>query len=559
MARRNTIVLALFASAMMGLAACAKAPEEAFVAAANPYAVRAGAEVLAAGGSALDAGIAVQTVLTLVEPQSSGLGGGAFLLYWDSAREKLFAYDGRETAPASAKADLFLTPSGEAMDFFQAVIGGRSVGAPGLVALLAEAHRAHGVLPWADLFKPAERLAGQGFRLSPRLHAMLARDPVLPSVPPARALFYQPSGAPHAVGALIKNPALAESFALLAAQGSDVFYSGALGQKIVAAVRNAPRNPGLLSLTDLASYQARARQPLCRPYRRYTVCGMPPPSSGGVGVLQILGILQHFDLAALAPESFAAVHLISEASRLAYADRARYLADDDFVPVPLDSLLAPDYLARRAALIDPERALAQPQAGDFAGAREAGRDRPLPSTTHFTIRDHEGNIASMTSSIEAPFGSHMMVGGFFLNNQLTDFAFAPADAANAPAGGKRPLSSMAPVIIFDQTGAPVAALGSPGGKRIIAYVALTIIALLDWQMPVADAIALARHVAIDAVELEEGSALTTLAPELERAGHKVKSVRLTSGLHGLSRLHGFWRGGADPRREGEVIAVPRRP
>lgn len=538
--------------------------EHGLVAVAHPEAARAAVEILQAGGSALDAGIAAQAMLTLVEPQSSGLGGGAFLLYWDEGEKKLFAYDGRETAPEAISPDVFLDDDGKPLDFFQAVPGGRSVGVPGVVAMLGDAHRLHGQLAWRDLFAPAQQKAEQGFALSPRLHEMLARDPLLPRLPQSAALFYDDDGTPLPVGTLIKNPQLAQSLATLAQEGAQSFYTGTIAEQILSAVREAPINPGLLSARDLSAYRARMREPLCRPYREVVVCGFPPPTSGGVAVLQILGMVEKFNLSLFKPgrlDEDEGIHFISEASRIAYADRAHYLADPDFVSVPVQQLLSRDYLKARAREIDFDDAHPAPQPGQFddVSLAPANADIALPSTTHFSIRDKAGNLLSMTSSIEAPFGSHIMSGGFFLNNQLTDFSFLPErdgkPIANAAAPGKRPLSSMAPIIVFNQEGEPVAALGSPGGRRIIAYVVQTLIALIDWGLSPQSAVSLPRHVAMDKLELEEGTELARLrADSLKRMGHEVEIKPLTSGLHVLAKQNGRWRGGADPRREGVVLS-----
>ncbi len=553
---------------LLALSACAARGAPFMVASANPHASRAGYEILQQGGSALDAAVAVQAVLTLVEPQSSGIGGGAFLLHWEPQTGTLSAYDGRETAPAQITPDLLLNQDGKPLDLFEAIVSGRSVGVPGVVALFAQAHKDHGRLPWQRLFAPAIDLAETGFALSPRLHGMLGWSPVLGRRPKANALFFdQPPGAarpPHPLpaGSLVKNRELAQSLRLIADHGAPAFYTGQLAGQIVRAVRRAPKNPGLLSARDMAAYAALRRAPVCRFYRGFKVCGVGPPSSGGIAILQILGILEGFDLAALPPGSLEAVHLISEASRLAYADRARYIADPGFFPVPVEALLAPAYLKKRARLISRDRAL-RPE--DLAPGLENAPPLAdmaayaLPATTHFTIRDARGAVVSMTSSIEAPFGSQLMAGGFFLNNQLTDFSFLPRRGgraiANAPAPGKRPLSSMAPVIVFDRRGAFFAALGSPGGPRIIAYVAQTLIALIDWTLPMQEAINLPRHAARGrGLELEEGTRLEALIPRLRALGHAPEARRLTSGLHGIQNRDGRLLGGADPRREGVVRA-----
>lgn len=427
------------------------------VVAANPHAVAAGTEMIEAGGSAVDALIATQMVLNLVEPQSSGIGGGAFLLHFEAATGEVTAYDGRETAPAQATPDLFLKPDGTPESFREMIVGGRPVGTPGVLRMLEQAHKAHGRLPWARLFEPAIALAENGFEVSPRLHELIAAVPALKLSPVTRAYFHGPDGEPLPVGHRLRNPELAATLRLIAAGGADAFYKGPLAARIVDAVRNAPVNPGRLSLDDLASYQARERKAVCRPYRQWRACGMPPPTSGGVTVLQILGLLEHFDLSRLDPLSADAAHLLAEASRLAFADRAMYLADPDFVAVPVEGLLAPDYLARRAALIDPERTMGKAVAGTPAMVEAAFAPAPagdFPSTSHISIVDADGNAASMTTSIESAFGSKLMVGGFLLNNQLTDFSFRPQTpdgrtVANRVEAGKRPRSSMSPFLVFD--------------------------------------------------------------------------------------------------------------
>ena len=426
--------------------------ERHMIAAANPLAARAGLDILRQGGSAVDAAIAAQLVLNLVEPQSSGIGGGGFMLTSSAADGTVRAYDGRETAPAAATPDLFLGEDGEPLGFYDAVIGGRAVGVPGLLAMLEAAHQRHGRLPWPRLFEPAISLAEQGFAISPRLHMLIGEAPGLDRYAAARGYFLTPGGAPKAIGERLVNPAFAATLRTIAAEGAGALYHGAIAADIVAAVRGAPGNPGLMTLDDLAAYEAKQGQALCRPYRRWTVCGMGPPSSGGVTSLEILGLLESFDVSALAPGSAAAVHLISEASRLAYADRARFLADSDFVAVPVRGLLDTAYLARRAALIDPARSMgealpgAPPYDDGALGADDPGSEQA--STTHLSVVDGEGNAVSMTTSIESAFGSRLMVRGFMLNNQLTDFSFRPAidgvPVANRAEPGKRPRSSMAP-------------------------------------------------------------------------------------------------------------------
>jgi gamma-glutamyltranspeptidase/glutathione hydrolase len=510
------------------------------VAAAHPLAVDAGYSVLEKGGSAVDAAIAVQLVLGLVEPESSGIGGGAFLLHWSARERTLGTYDGRETAPAAARADRFQQKSGGPMDFAQAVVGGRSVGVPGVLRMLEAVHRRHGVLPWGTLFEDAISAAEQGFAMSPRLHAQLAAEPFLREDADARRIFYRPDGKAKATGTRITNPQYGATLRAVAAQGADAFYRGAIAQDIVRAVRSHP-SPGDLTEADLAAYQPVERAAVCAPYRMWRLCSMGPPSSGGIAVLQILGLLERTSFAALPPQSAAAVHLFAEAGRLAYADRARYVGDPAFVTVPTQKLLQPDYLDERARLIG-ERSMRRAPAGDTEAI----------GTSHLTVVDAAGDIVSMTTTIESTFGSRVMVRGFLLNNQLTDFDFLPG-SANEVGPGKRPRSSMAPTIVFDRDGRPQAALGSPGGPNIINYVAKALVGILDWGLDLQAAIALPNFGSRNGPTLiEEGSRYEALTQELEARGHEVRIVPLTSGLHGIERLPDGWRGGADPRREGRV-------
>lgn len=527
------------------------------VAAAHPLAVAAGLEILDAGGTAGDAMIAVQLVLNLVEPHASGLGGGAFLLHYDAASRKLQAYDGRETAPAAATPELFMR-DGKPMPFREAVNGGRSVGTPGVTRLLETAHRKHGKLPWSRLFKPAIDLAEQGFPLSNRVHALLQREGALGREPAARAYFLTADGAPKPAGTILRNPEFARTLRLIAEGGADAFYRGDIARDIVDAVRKHPSNPGMLSTADLADYQVREVDPLCAPYRVFRVCGMPPSSSGGIAVLQILGMLSHRDLSAVAPGSAQAVHLLAEAGRLAYADRNRWVADDRFVEVPVRGLLDPAYLAARAKLIQPSQSMGKAEAGVPPGARIAYADdtvEEVAGTSHIAIVDGKGNAVSMTTTIENFFGSRIMVRGFLLNNQLTDFNFNPFDngrpVANAVAPGKRPRSSMAPTVVFNSNGDLHLVIGSPGGSRIINYVAKTLIATLDWGLDIQAAIALPNSGSRNGpTEIESGTVYETLSAPLAAMGHDVQVLDMTSGLHGILRVNNGWQGGADPRREG---------
>lgn len=552
-------------------------PKTYFIAAANPYAVDAGAAILERGGSAVDAAIAVQAVLGLVEPQSSGFGGGAFMLHYDPRSDVLESYDGREVAPATATPDRFLTADGEPMNFYDAVVGGLSVGVPGVVKMLERAHIDHGHLPWPDLLSPAAKLSEEGFHVSPRLHDLLARIPRLQQLPAAAAYFYGEDGLPRPVGFLLKNPEYAHTLRILSEQGTAAFYEGEIAEAIVSAVNGGP-NPGGMTLADLANYRPIKREPVCSTYREYEICSMAPPSSGGVTLLQILKLLEPFDMAAAGEGSAEALHLLFEASRLAYADRNQYLADQDKAAEDgglsqeelIGGLLNPPYLADRAKLIDASVAAAQVLPGDpsvysfdlearpgaWSGLAADASPEP-PSTSHFVIVDGEGRVVSMTTTVEFAFGSHLMAGGMILNNQLTDFSFLPerdgAPIANAVAPGKRPRSSMSPVIVFDKEGSVWAALGSPGGPAIIGYVVKTLIALIDWDLPLQAAIDV-PHAVYPRGEplLEEGGYDSQILAALRVRGHAVNERGLTSGLHGFKRNEGgSYDGGADPRREGE--------
>jgi len=507
------------------------------VAAAHPLAVDAGYSVLKLGGSALDAAIAVQLVLGLVEPESSGIGGGAFLLYWSAKDRTLRTYDGRETAPAAAKPDRFLKQDKTPEDFIDAVVGGRSVGVPGVLRMLELAHRRHGRLPWNELFQYAIFAAEEGFTMSPLLHEVLEQEPFLRKDPQASRIFYQ-DGKAKAVGTRVVNPEYGATLRSIGLQGADAFYRGEIARDIVRAVRSHAR-PGDLAEEDLAGYRALEREPLCGPYRQWRVCSMAPPSSGGVAVLQILGLLERSKFERAPPHSAAAVHFFSEAGRLAYADRARYVGDPDFVQIPLKKLLAPSYLDQRAKLIG-ERSMRTAMPGDTESI----------GTSHVSIVDAEGNVAAMTTTIEASFGSRIMVRGFLLNNELTDFDFTPG-GPNAVAPGKRPRSSMAPTIVFDRDNEVHLAIGSPGGPNIINYVAKALVAMLDWRLEVQSAVAVPNFGSRNGPTLlERSTSYEKLRPELEARGHEVRLNRLASGLHGVERVPGGWRGGADPRREG---------
>lgn len=534
------------------------------VAAANPLAVDAGYQIIKAGGSAVDAAIAVQLVLTLVEPQSSGIGGGSLMLVWDG--HKVSAVDGRETAPAAATDQLFMK-EGKPMAFYDGVVGGRSVGAPGTVRALALAHQRYGKLPWASLFTPAITLAEQGFIISPRLATLLQKDPYLARDPEARAYFYLPDGTPKPAGSRLSNPVLAKVLKTLAQEGPDAFYRGPLAEAMVAKVRQHPSNPGVLAAADLASYHAKLRDGLCFDYRQREICGFPTPSSGTIALGQIFGMLAHHDMAALKPvqgpdgqpaASAEAVHLYSEAARLAFADRNQYVADGDFVSVPVTGLLDKSYLAERARLIGP-RSMGLAKPGTPPQAQVMGRDATpeLPSTSQISIVDKEGMAVSMTSSIEDAFGSRLMVNGYLLNNQLTDFSFTSMDAAGLPVAnrlepGKRPRSSMSPLLVFDKpSGKLEMSLGSPGGSAIINYVGKVLLGTQDWGLNLQQAINLPNFGSRNGpTELEQGRTPPAVIEGLKARGHEVVLSEQTSGLQGVERNAGGWFGAADPRREG---------
>ncbi len=529
------------------------------VVSANPHASRAGYEVLRDGGSAVDAAIATQLVLNLVEPQSSGIGGGAFLVHFNAADKALATYDGRETAPAAARPDRFLDAGGRPIRFGDAVNNGKSVGVPGLLRMMELAHRRHGRLPWAALFEPAIRIAEGGFAISPRLALQIASDPFLKSNAASRAYFFDAAGHPMPAGTLLRNPALALVLRNVAAGGTDTFYEGDVARDIVGAVRNHPR-PGDITEADLAGYQAKTRDSLCGRYRAYMLCGMPPPSSGAVAVLALLGTLERFDMAGMQPGSAEAVHVFSEAGRLAYADRDAYVADPDFISVPVAGMLDKDYLARRSALIRADASMGRALPGQPAGATALAPDEnsELAATSHLSVVDAQGNAVAMTTTIESQFGSRIMVRGFLLNNQMTDFSFVPAEngrpVANRVEGGKRPRSSMAPTLVFGADGRLVLAVGSPGGNAIINHVAKTLVGVLDWKRDIQQAAALPNMGSRNrATELERGSQIERLAAPLRAMGHDVVVIDSTSGVHGIAISPEGLSGGADPRREGTAL------
>ncbi|MFZ1431309.1 MAG: gamma-glutamyltransferase [Geminicoccaceae bacterium] len=526
---------------------------------ANPLASDAGEAMLARGGTAVDAMVAAQFVLNLVEPQSSGIGGGAFLLYWDAKAKQLTSFDGRETAPQAAGSDLFLQADGTAMPFDTSVVGGRSVGTPGTLALLELAHRLHGRLPWADLTGTAVDLAEKGFEISPRLAGAIADSVAkLAPFPATRAYFLSTDGAPRQAGTLLRNPAFAESLRQIAAEGSAPLYRGRIGDALVKAVHDAPVNPGLLSREDLASYRAVLRDPVCRPYRAFEVCGMGPPSSGGVTVLQILGLLEHFDMGGLGP-SPDGMQVLLEASKLAFADRNLYLADGDFARVPVKGLLDGGYLTVRAQQIRLDGSMDKAAAGNppWRDAQLLAPDEAdkLPGTSQIVVVDADGNALSMTTTIESGFGSGLMVGGFLLNNELTDFSFVPTvdgrPVANRVEPGKRPRSSMAPTIVFDAAGAPSLVIGSPGGSQIIGYVTQALVGVLDWRMSPQQAVDMGHVLSRNGpAELEAATEAATFEAPLAARGQKVQVKPLNSGLHAIAIGAEGLVSGIDPRREG---------
>jgi len=530
------------------------------VATANPLATDAGLLMLRRGGSAVDAAIAAQMVLNLVEPQSSGIGGGSLMLVHDPRGKTLVAYDGRETAPAAARPERFLDRNGTPLRHFDAVVGGRSVGVPGTLRMLELAHRSHGRLAWASLFDPAIRLAENGFVVSRRLSGAIAAERYLRQ-DRARTYFHNADGTPLAVGQLVKNPAFAATLRRIAAEGAEAFYTGEIARDIVDTANGYAANPGDLTLADLASYRALAREPVCGRYRSFRVCGAPPPSSGGIAVLQILGMLERFDLRSLSSSELISAHLFDEAGRLAYADRA-YVGDPDFVAVPA-GLTDPDYLRERSQLIRLDASLGDARPGrppPVAAADEPtsvpGDALEFPSTSHLSIVDRYGGAVAMTTTIEDAFGSRLMTaGGFLLNNELTDFNFVPAAAghpvANRVEGGKRPRSAMAPTIVYDAQRRVAAVVGSPGGPAIINYVAKTLIALLDRRLDPQAAIDLPNVGSRNGpTEIERGTRAEALAPGLRALGEPTRIVDQNSGLQVIVRQGSGWRGAADSRREG---------
>jgi len=531
------------------------------VSSANPYASEAGMRMLAKGGSAIDAAIAVQMVLNLVEPESSGIGGGAFALYWDKANKSLQSFDGREKAPMAADGKLF-QQDGENMNWWEALAGGRAVGVPGVVAMMEKVHQQHGKLPWSELFEDAIKLSEEGFEVSPKLGASIAKgtNPALGRYEASWNYFF-PDGKPLQAGVMKKNPELAMTFKRIALLGSDGFYKGQIALDIVNAARNtAADNPGLITIDDMVAYKAIERPPVCASYKTFKICGMGPPTSGGMTVIQILKLLEDKNLSQYEPLSPEAVHLFTQAGKLAYADREKYMADADFVDVPVEGLIDADYLSERAKLIGIEdMGKASPGIPPNANANWLVSKSPeQPSTTHFSIVDKEGNGFSMTSSIEMAFGSTVMVHGFLLNNQLTDFSFSEEKngvlVANRVQPGKRPRSSMSPFMVFDENDNLSMVIGSPGGSRIINYVAKTMLGVLEWGMDIQSAISLPHFVNRNGgTDLEKNTDAASLKEALEALGHNVSVRDLNSGLHGITINTEGLQGAADPRRVGRAI------
>jgi gamma-glutamyltranspeptidase/glutathione hydrolase len=533
---------------------------EFMVSAANIHASEAGKKIIEKGGSAIDAAIAIQAMLTLAEPQSSGIGGGAFIMYWDNSKKQLTTFDGREVAPANTASDAFIK-NGEVMSWRDAVVGGKSVGVPGVLKALEKAHAKYGKLPWSELFDDTIKLAKEGFEVSPRLAGLIARD-IHPALNEFKATqsYFKPSGEGLKAGDVLKNPALASNLEKIAKYGSDYFYTGILAEQIVEAVRLAPTNPGRMSTSDLRNYQAIERQPVCGDYREYKICGMAPPSSGGISVYQILKGLEQFDVSSWTPQSVEMVHAFSQASALAFADRAVYIADLDFLGLSAKPLIDDEYLGARNQLISLSKPFSKAVEGNpypqYAFAQDDAYE--LNSTSHISIVDKDGNAVSMTTSIEFMFGSGVMVGGFLLNNQLTDFSLSPEKdgklVLNRVQPLKRPRSSMAPTMIFDQEGGLQLVIGSPGGSRIINYVAQAIVNVLDFDMDIQQAISAPRFTnRNDYTALEKGSSLEALKGPLEALGHDVRIIDLNSGLHAVEIQQDRLIGAADPRREGVAI------
>ena len=559
--KKIAVLLALVSTASVshGRQARAPAPSQGMVSAADPRAAAAGVAMLRAGGTATDAAIATMLALNVVEPQSAGIGGGAFMVLHDARTREIATIDGREAAPAAADAKWFYGDDGKPLSRMAAVPGGRSVGVPGTLRAMAVAHRRSGRLPWARLFQPAIRLAADGFVVTPRLSNGLERFARHIDAG-ARAVFFGADGKPLPVGATLKNPQQAALFTRIAAQGPDSFYVGPTAQKLVATVNGAKRNPSKMTTGDLASYAAKERAPVCGTYRTYRICGMGPPGSGGIAVLAILKQIERFDMKALGKDSPVAWHLFAESSRLAYADRDMYVGDPDHVTVPVAGLTDPMYLAYRSALIAPDRTMAVVTAGTPRGApaRVAAPVSEVPGTTSLSVTDRAGNVAQVTTTIESPYGSGLSIDGTLLNNELTDFDVVPVQdgrlVANRVEGGKRPRSSMSPTIVYDAAGRVRLAVGAAGGSTIIAQVAKAVVGVLDWGLSAQDAIALGLVYAPGQVAtLEKGTSAEALAPGMAALGERVLVAGLGLKANAVEYVDGRVRGAADPRSEGVAM------
>lgn len=554
-------LIALIALLFLPLSAPVSAQTPGIVSAADPRAAAAGQEILRAGGSAADAQMAMMLALTVVEPQSSGIGGGGFFIYQDAKTGVLTTIDGREKAPAAATPDRFVGPDGKPLGYLDAIPGGRSVGVPGNIRLMAMVHARWGKLPWKALFAPAIKLAEEGYAVTPPMANGIKNVSPLWKDFPATAAQYMHDGKPYVVGETIRNPALAATLRRIADEGADAFYTGPIAQAIVDAATGTTRRPSDITLADLAAYEAKQRPAVCGHYRVYRICGMGPPSSGATTVLQILGLLERFDMRALGRDNPVAWHLIGEAMLLAYADREKYLGDGDFVDVPVAGLIDPAYIKARSKLISVRKTLATHDAGTPPGAphRTAAVQAEVPGTTHFISVDREGSVATMTSTVEGPFGSQILSGGFVLNNELTDFTYAPekdgAPVANRVQPGKRPLSSMSPTIVYDDAGKPIFTVGAAGGKTIIMQVAKALIAHLDWGMDARESIGLGLvYFNSKGLVLEEGTAVAPMKEALEKLGHVVAVGKLGLKANAAELTPNGWVGAADPRSVGVALS-----
>ncbi len=562
-ALRNSLLTMV---AMLGPTATAAdtLPRRHVIVASHKLATDAGLEMLRKGGTVIDAAVAAQAVMGLVEPQSSGLGGGTFLVLWNAKTKRVETYDGRETAPASATPDMFMK-DGKPMSYPEAVLGGRSVGVPGTIAVLAFAHKEHGKLPWATLFDAAIKLAENGFPVGPRMAMAIERDQGIPLVP-STAAYFRPNGKAPQVGDIIKNPDYAATLRDIAAKGADGFYKGRVADAIVTAITTSPHSAVKFTHEDLGGYKAKKRPPVCAAYRAHKICTMGPPSSG-LTMLQTLKMMERFNVAKLEPRTTPPIHLMTEALRVAYADRGAYVADPDFVRVPTQGLLGPKYIASRSRVLSLEKIVdrttikpGRPAGTNLILNQLSNPDRARPGTAHISLIDAQGNALAMTTTVEGPFGSRLMAGGFILNNELTDFTFEPTTegrrTANAPQAGKRPMSSMTPTIIFDKKGRVLAVLGSPGGARIIPYVTKTVMGLVDWNMSMADTVALPNATGRGtSTEVEQGRTPDTAVEALNALGHDVKVTDYGIGPSGLNSIRvtkGGFEGAPDPRREGTV-------